>query len=143
METKHLTNLEDISRFVHGGNAVFTLVSKATGTRYTYKVRSAKDDKDLKFVSVMYGSDNTSHYAYFGMLRGKHFQHATKKTTIVKSDIRAHAFAWFNYWLVQERLMDTLEFWHEGKCACCGRRLTVPESIASGIGPECAKRYAV
>jgi hypothetical protein len=26
---------------------------------------------------------------------------------------------------------------HEGKCGCCGRTLTVPESIKRGIGPEC------
>jgi hypothetical protein len=31
----------------------------------------------------------------------------------------------------------TLEFWHEGRCGRCGRRLTVPDSIASGYGPEC------
>ena len=32
-----------------------------------------------------------------------------------------------------------LEVWHEGRCGRCNRALTVPESIASGIGPECAK----
>jgi hypothetical protein len=28
---------------------------------------------------------------------------------------------------------------HEGKCGRCGRLLTVPSSIESGIGPECSK----
>jgi hypothetical protein len=27
---------------------------------------------------------------------------------------------------------------HEGKCGRCGRKLTVPESVKSGFGPECA-----
>ena len=31
---------------------------------------------------------------------------------------------------------------HEGKCGCCGRTLTVPESIKRGIGPECWSRLA-
>jgi hypothetical protein len=31
---------------------------------------------------------------------------------------------------------------HEGRCGRCGRTLTVPESIESGIGPECAKKMA-
>lgn len=31
----------------------------------------------------------------------------------------------------------SLEVWHEGRCGRCGRALTVPESIASGIGPVC------
>jgi hypothetical protein len=28
----------------------------------------------------------------------------------------------------------------EGRCCVCNRKLTHPESIAAGIGPECAKR---
>ena len=28
-----------------------------------------------------------------------------------------------------------------GRCGCCGRQLTDPDSIALGIGPECIKRY--
>jgi hypothetical protein len=37
---------------------------------------------------------------------------------------------------------DKLEVWHEGRCGRCGRRLTVPESIESGLGPECATKAA-
>ena len=33
--------------------------------------------------------------------------------------------------------MRGFEIWHEGKCGRCGRKLTVPESIACGFGPEC------
>jgi hypothetical protein len=32
---------------------------------------------------------------------------------------------------------DGVVIWHEGRCGRCGRRLTVPESIESGYGPEC------
>lgn len=28
-----------------------------------------------------------------------------------------------------------------GRCGCCGRELTDPESVAAGIGPVCAERY--
>lgn len=28
-----------------------------------------------------------------------------------------------------------------GRCGCCGRELTNPDSIAAGIGPICAERY--
>ena len=28
-----------------------------------------------------------------------------------------------------------------GKCACCGRTLTVPASVHRGLGPDCAKKY--
>jgi hypothetical protein len=33
--------------------------------------------------------------------------------------------------------MPNLEIWHEGRCGRCGRKLTVPESIHNGYGPEC------
>jgi hypothetical protein len=33
-----------------------------------------------------------------------------------------------------------LKVHHEGRCCRCGRKLTVPESIETGLGPECASR---
>jgi hypothetical protein len=36
-------------------------------------------------------------------------------------------------------LPECIEIWHEGKCGKCGRQLTVPSSIETGIGPECIK----
>ena len=32
--------------------------------------------------------------------------------------------------------------WHEGRCGRCGRKLTVPESIEAGYGPECINLVA-
>ena len=39
-------------------------------------------------------------------------------------------------------LPEGYEARHEGRCARCGRALTVPESIDSGFGPECARKVA-
>jgi hypothetical protein len=36
-----------------------------------------------------------------------------------------------------------MELWHEGRCGKCGRALTVPESIESGLGPVCESREAI
>jgi hypothetical protein len=55
-------------------------------------------------------------------------------------DLKAKAFQWF--WRTLHgsgNFPDGFEFWHEGRCAQCGKRLTVPESIQSGFGPECVK----
>lgn len=30
-----------------------------------------------------------------------------------------------------------------GRCVCCGKKLTNPDSIALGIGPECAKSWGI
>lgn len=39
-----------------------------------------------------------------------------------------------------EGTLNKLLYYHEGRCGRCARRLTVPESIINGIGPECAKK---
>lgn len=130
-----LTNVETIRNFVYGGNATFTLVSRKTGNRYTYKCVKSDKTANLFFASVMFGPDNTSDFAYMGAF-GQTPLHETKRTKIRATDIRFKAFAWFLNHLQQGDVSD-IEFWHEGKCACCGRKLTVPESIEIGIGPEC------
>jgi hypothetical protein len=30
---------------------------------------------------------------------------------------------------------------HDGHCSVCGRKLTTPESLDSGIGPVCAAKF--
>lgn len=39
-----------------------------------------------------------------------------------------------------EGVLNKLLYYHEGRCGRCARRLTVPESIINGIGPDCAKK---
>ena len=58
-------------------------------------------------------------------------------------DVRARGFAWFWRTLNGGTFPATFEFWHEGRCAACARRLTVPNSIATGFGPECADRLGI
>jgi hypothetical protein len=41
--------------------------------------------------------------------------------------------------LIKNNLPNFIEIWHEGRCGKCGRTLTVPDSIANGLGPECIK----
>lgn len=37
-------------------------------------------------------------------------------------------------------LPEALTFQHSGRCGRCGRKLTVPSSIQTGLGPECAEK---
>ena len=36
-------------------------------------------------------------------------------------------------------LYPTVKVFHSGKCGKCGKKLTTPESIKSGLGPYCSK----
>jgi hypothetical protein len=175
----HKLGLAGIAKFVFAGNAVFTVVSKKTGKRLTFKVQLAKvrgcscsqeegaEDcsacvearRDPRwFVKVMTGSDNESErsYEYIGFavvedgakkfIYGGRKAHASQDADSVKvagwlvrkiaglesgdADACANAV---------ESLRDT-EVWHEGVCGRCAHRLTVPESIETGLGPICASR---
>jgi hypothetical protein len=35
------------------------------------------------------------------------------------------------------------KIWHRGFCAKCGKALTVPESILTGVGPDCAAMLGI
>jgi hypothetical protein len=48
------------------------------------------------------------------------------------------AFDWMWTHLLRDAIPGMLEIWHEGRCGRCSRKLTVPESLKSGFGPECA-----
>jgi hypothetical protein len=143
----------EIRRYILGGNSTFTLVSKKSGQRFTYKVKSAKvnreatwstgnQDKATYFVSVLAGPDNTNDYQYIGLLRrsidgGYDFKETTKSHARKGSpSFDGFAYVW-NMIEFGAHFPHGVEFWHEGSCCMCGRTLTVPESVADGIGPEC------
>ena len=135
------TSAHEALAFLSAGNATATLVSKTSGARFTYKVRKPEDgDGTFLFVSVLNGPDNWQNYAYFGYIRRGVFFHGRAKAKVIETAPSVKAFAWAWGHLSRGDLPETLEVWHEGKCGRCGRKLTVPTSIASGFGPECAGR---
>ena len=134
-----------VAAFALAGNATFTVQSRKTGTRFTYRVSYPRDKETGKvdrtaplFVSVLTGPENTRDYTYLGYIRRDLYLHG-KKSRISADAPSAIAFEWFFRAMTQNRL-EACEVFHNGHCGRCGRVLTVPESIRSGIGPECAKK---
>ena len=135
-----IADIEAIRTFVLGGKATFTLRSLKTGTRFTYRVQVI-DGGEIAFVSLLTGSDNEANYSYFANIRPRNLSYwHGKKAKVHEGALGPQAFAWFWSKLQRRSPMPELEFWHSGACARCGRRLTVPSSIASGFGPECATK---
>lgn len=128
----------DAREFALAGRAILTLVSTRSGARFTYKVNQSEDGK-LHFVSLLNGSDNTSDYSYLGLVRNGTYAHGRKsKIGQDAASARAFAWAWSKLSCEATDMPADLEVWHEGRCGRCARLLTVPESIARGLGPECA-----
>jgi hypothetical protein len=132
MEGKRLNNQEALN-FILAGNSISTFLNPYTGNRFTYKVKKAKDS-DLYFVSVLTAPDI---YIYIGYI-SKDFKHG-KKSNISNSAQSVKVFNYIFRKLKSGNLGDNIEIWHNGKCGKCGRKLTVPSSIDTGIGPECFK----
>lgn len=142
----HVEDVDTLQAFVFAGNATFTLVSKKTGARYTYRIARAKGEGEQRpwFVSVLVGPDNGRNYRYVGTVwpDRKVYVHG-KKARIGRDAPSVKGVAWFLDRLADGASIDKIEFWHEGTCGRCGRRLTVPSSIATGMGPVCATKGAM
>ena len=130
-------------QFILAGRARFTLVSQKSGARYTYRV-TQRDETTPHFVQVLTGSDNESSYSVLGTLFEKTtYRHNSRKSPVSPEAPSAKAFAWAWSYLARGEMPPSCEVWHEGRCGKCGRSLTVPESIESGLGPVCESREAI
>ncbi len=134
--THKFATIQDAFAFTFAGKAIITLESRKTDKHFTYRVKQAKDNNELFFVSVLV---NTGEYNYIGIVTKRGFQW-TKRSTVPQNAPCLVAFNWF---FNLKTLPYELTVRHEGKCGCCGRSLTVPASIDRGIGPECAKRVKI
>lgn len=146
-----------VQEYVLGGRSTFTVVSNKTQARYTYRVRIAtvrarsksetieeyRARKALalagpRTVEAMTGSDNYADYTPIGTILPNGVFVARREVPS-KVEGRRNGFAWFWKAVVtsQDKLSQT-EVWHDGHCSCCGKKLTVPESLSTGRGPICA-----
>ena len=129
--------------FILAGRARFTLVSEKTGVRFTYRI-TQKNEMSPHFVSVLTGQDNNSSYSFVGTLFDrKNYRHSATKSQISAEAPSVKAFLWAWSYIVRGEMPPSCEVWHEGRCGKCGRALTVPSSVESGIGPVCESREAV
>ena len=152
-----LTDVGDIETFIVGGNAYFTLKNVKSAHRFTYRANVPKEEKDGKkvmrddiyFVSLLTGPDNSESYTYIGYMKYLPSDNTLGFTWGTKSRILKDApgvdvvTRYVNDFIRKGALPKGIEFWHEGRCCRCARKLTVPESIENGIGPECAKKMGL
>ena len=130
----HKLNNSDALKFMFAGNSIATFVNTKTNNRFTFKVKQKKDS-NLFFVSVLTNPDT---YTYIGTVINGQFKHG-KKSKITKDAQSVRVFDYVFNNLVSNSLPNFVEVWHEGRCGKCGKTLTVPNSIANGLGPECIK----
>lgn len=148
MDGHRITDVTMAKQFVFAGKALFTLKSLKTDRHVTFKVRKPKKvsagtpSTITHFVSVRDDADGEGSYSYLGTINAAGAFYHGRKSLVAHDHWRTNAARWLFEHLARDELPARSELWHEGRCGKCGRVLTVPESIASGIGPECAKKSA-
>lgn len=143
MQHKHNIKQEDFLQFMFAGNATFTFKSLLTDTHITYKCVQSLAVENRIAVYYLNGPDNYTNYhklCYILVENGipKLIELFNGQFNNKTKTLKSFEFVFRN--LCIGILMNNLEIWHEGKCCCCGRKLTVPSSIENGIGPECIKK---
>jgi hypothetical protein len=139
------TDATDAKVYALAGHATLTLTSEKTGARYTYKINQLKDResgemKPLWFVALLSGPDNTSDYTYMGTIGATHEFRLTAKSAYKADSLPVRGFQFFWKHVIAGQMAPMLQVEHSGNCGRCGRLLTVPSSIQSGLGPECASK---
>lgn len=138
------------ANFFTGGKAVFTVDNGRVGNehrRYTFKIVKkelprGEGRQQMYFAYILTGPDNMGDYTYLGVVDPfKLTCRPSRKSKFERGSEPFVAINWAMRMVAEGRQApgDSLII-HEGRCARCGRRLTVPESVKSGFGPECASR---
>ena len=132
---------ERVKDFAFAGNATITLQSGTTGKHYTYKIKKCKDSDNLYFIHLLHGPDNEEDYHYIGAYyKDSGYFHTAKQYQFTPRQAYPPALRAMDYFLFKiDNLPSNLYVYHEGRCGRCGRKLTTPESIERGLGPECYK----
>ena len=147
--------------FFLAGQALFTVspsaefVAKHGRSHYTYLIdrvdHAAVDDYPARssyYVRMLAGPDNTSDYLYLGMLLPSAGRIFTTRASRLPKDSLAFEIVQrvlMRVWAGQGEAIAASgwKVQHCGRCGRCGRTLTRPESIESGIGPECSRKLGV
>ena len=135
-------------KFIFAGHAMF-IVQSATGESVTLKIQQAKKPFTARNGAVyppaffLRARHNKGEEALIGRVDDSTYKITpTKNPNFPPPDDRIIQIA---EWAIrtacnEEAIPEGYHIAHVGKCGACGRPLTDPTSIASGIGPECAKK---
>jgi alkanesulfonate monooxygenase SsuD/methylene tetrahydromethanopterin reductase-like flavin-dependent oxidoreductase (luciferase family) len=122
-------------------NAILTVKSATTGEHRTFKISTVPPDANFapgkRVLALLTGPDNTSNYTPFAFVNEFNIMVWAKKRGTI---FQRYADVLLDLMNGGVRYAGRGFTMHEARCCRrCNRLLTTPESIAAGIGPECAK----
>ena len=129
---------KDALKFMLSGKAEFTMVSLKTMEHLSFKLLKetntlywllTKDGKSTVCAGTLIFKEKENCFFFSQGCKGK----------LSINDTQVKSILWVLNKLVKNIFDIPVEIHHVGKCGCCGRKLTAPESIKLGLGPICIK----
>jgi hypothetical protein len=142
-------------------NGTYTVTNTETGEYRTFKIKTQKPDAKFapgkRIVSLLNGPNNESDYLGFGFVNQDKVSVWSKK----RGNGKMSSFDHFAYLLPKaafsligsdgQEVRGTFQAYSGRKyevelskrCLACNRKLTTPESLRRGYGPECSKRLGL
>jgi len=121
-------------------NGIITVKNTNRGTHRTFRIKTQKPDAKFapgeRILSLLTGPDNTSDYTQIAFVKDD-------GRVILWNRFQTEGYRNLVAVLTEKDVWATrgFDYMYEGRCRVCNRLLTNPESIESGIGPECAKKF--
>lgn len=123
-------------------NGTFTLENIAKGSYITMKIHTVKGGelKGKRIVSRLIGPDNNTSYQGMAFITDNDKivlwkKHRTDKNWKIVNILRNMLIYGFN-----SKHLDRISIKASTNCLRCNRKLTTPQSIADGFGPECVNK---
>ena len=127
--------------FIFSGKALVTITSAKSGTHFTFKFK--EKDGDIFFVNHLWGPNNAwdGDWDWTGFVKADGEGNPTscllagKKGNPAQNSFKA--LSWTLAKLNQGVIPADLTIQHNDACGMCGKALTDPISVATGLGPIC------
>ena len=131
-------------------DGTYTIENKPKGTHRTFKIGMVRNPGSgiagQRVVALLAGPDNNSDYSPFAFLDDEGIKVWKRKRGTPGRPSLFDLYAAILWSLCRDD--DDAEAWREkgaellieGRCMVCGRKLTDPDSIRTGIGPVCLSK---
>lgn len=135
-------------QFMLAGRAEFILHSTKTKDNFKYRIDRKESSNDkyefVYFINILHGSEKTyAGHMWFDDKTNEFYFSKGAKGQIDPKDLYIRSLLFVLNKLVKGDIVGNLEVYHLGKCGHCGKKLTTPESIITGLGPTCSKNLGI
>lgn len=140
--------LDNALKFMLAGKCEFVLYSTKTKEKFEYKLtKKESNNKENEFIYFLNTKiDNEYKYAgviWFDEKQGEFRFGQGAKGRVSGNHLNIRSLLFVMNKLHNEGEPKFCEVYHIGTCGRCGKKLTTPESIMTGLGPECCKKVGI